>query len=248
MSRLSPDFMNAAVDLYQSEIPANSSANVPFDLFNTGPMITGADGRNFRGVQAGATNLVAGNLVAGPVTIANHLAKTASAASAIGSTTVTITLGATAATAGYYNRGYAIVLSGTGAGYSYQINTSSAAISSGVITLNLLDPIIVALDTTSTISLIPHQYTNVVQNPSTPLGTPVGVANWILPATSFGWIQVFGTAAVLSQGGITIALGVAPSSSTAGAVAVVAATTADIGTAIVTSTDGQVAPVFLRIG
>jgi hypothetical protein len=249
MSRLSPNLMNAPVDQFQSDLPSNTSANVLFDGSQTGPMITGSDGREFRWVQAGASNLVAGNLVAGPVTIANHVAKTPSAAAAVGATTVTITLGSTAATVGYYNRGYAVVVSGAGAGYSYQINTSSAAISGGVITLNLSDPLIVAWDASTTaVTLIPHQYTNVVQNPTTPLGQPVGVANWILPATSYGWVQTFGTTAVLSQGGITIALGCAPSTSTPGAVAVVAATTSQVGTAIITSTDGQIAPVFLNVG
>ena len=64
------------------------------------------DGREFRYTLAGATALALGKLAQAPTLVANHQVVAIAAAVAVGATTVTATLGATAATADQYVGGY----------------------------------------------------------------------------------------------------------------------------------------------
>lgn len=182
------------------------------------------DGRTFRYVKAGAVALVPGKLQQSSATVANHQNVTVYAAAAIAATTVTATLGATAATLNQYAGGLMIVNDETGQGYSYKIKGNNAVDASGVITITLEDPLIVALDTTSQISLVANPYNGVIVNPTTPTGVPVGVAVYPITATYYGWIQVRGLCSLLNDSNTAVGLGLAPSQSVAGAVKTQAAT------------------------
>ena len=67
--------------------------------------VTG-DGREFHYVQAGGTALVPGKLQQASAQVANHQNLTPTAATAVGDTSITVTLGGTAATANQYLGGW----------------------------------------------------------------------------------------------------------------------------------------------
>jgi hypothetical protein len=162
-------------------------------------------GRVFRYVKAGASALVAGNVIQSPAIVANHLANTPPAV-AVGATSFTYTPGATAGAANLYDGGYMQVSVTPGLGYTYPIETHLAFGSATAFTLNLKEPIQVALTTSSRVGLIQNKYKGVIQLPvTTATGTIVGVATYVIAAAEFGWIGTWGTFSVLTTG--TPALG-----------------------------------------
>ncbi len=208
------------------------------------------DGRTFRYVKAGAVALVSGNVLQSPAIVANHVNLTPTAAVAVGDTTITVTLGATAATANQYSGGYVVIEKGTtGAGQSLLIKSHPAAASSATLTLTLSDPFLVATSGTVTASLVQNNYSGVIQAPVTTLtGTPVGVAVGAIPAASFGWICSRGITGVTADGIITVGtVGVAVPSAAAGAAKVMAATLFQIGTFCKTTIDTQVTPCYVTL-
>ena len=213
-----------------------------------GSKVVSDNGEVFRYVKAGGTALVAGTLQQSPAEVANHTNITVAAAVAAGATTVTATLGATAATANQYAGGLMVVNDVDGQGFSYRIDKHDAVASAGVITLELEDEIKEALTTSSQITLVPNQYNGVIQNPTTATGVPVGVAITDIAANEYGFIQVWGPVACLNDGGTAIGLGVAPSGSVAGALATVAATTNQIGSAMTAGIDTEYRQVMIKIG
>jgi hypothetical protein len=228
-----------------------------------------ADGRKFRyaavnaltggptGTIAGVT-LVTGNVLQAPAQIANHLALAPTVAQAVGDTSFTVTLGATAAFANQYAGGYAIVSTTPGNGFAYLIKGHPAAAASAVLTLNLSDAIQVATTTASRIDLQQNMYSGVIQTPvTTATGATVGVAvNPIAaPASSstvnvqnFGWIQTGGPAAVLITGtpavGNTICGG---NTAAAGAAAITSGTLNNIGYMLSTGVSGKNNAAYLTI-
>lgn len=175
------------------------------------------DGRKYRYARAGGTNLVAGNLLQSPAEITNHAGLTPTAA-AIGATSVTVTLGATAATANQYAEGYLVTSTTPGHGYAYKIKSHPAADASATLVLTLEDPLIVALTASSTVDMCLNPYAGVIQSPTTETGVPVGVANYVMTTLYYGWIQTSGIASVLCQGTLAIGETAVVSNGTAGAV------------------------------
>lgn len=226
-----------------------------------------SDGRELVLVQNGGTAIVAGKLYQGPVAVgANHqnLAVTAfSAASNSSNATVTVTLGGTLATANQYQGGYAIVVTGTGNGQTLRIASHPAGTSSGSVVVNLEDNPAVALDTTSTISLVYLPYgsangtgvsTNgVVLASHTSLVQPVGVSLYAIPASTstvaeYGFLVTRGASACLVHGTPAIGLDVGASASVDGAVdAYAVATGARVGTAIITGVDTHYMPISVQL-
>lgn len=209
-----------------------------------------SDGRTFRYVKAGASALVPGDVIQSPAIVANHVNLTPTATAAVGDTTLTVTLGATAATANQYAGGYLVIEKGTtGAGQTLLIKSHPAASSSATLTLTLSDPFVVATSGTVTASLVANNYSGVIQAPVTTLtGTPVGVAVAAIPAASFGWICSRGITGVKADGAITVGtVGVAVPSAAAGAAKVMAATLFQIGTFCKTTIDTQITPCYLTL-
>lgn len=203
------------------------------------------DGRTFRYVKAGAVALVPGDVQQSPAIVANHVNLTPTAVAAVGDTTFTVTLGATAATANQYAGGYLVIEKGTtGAGQSLLIKSHPAAALSTTLTLTLSDSFQVATSGTVTASLVQNLYNGVIQTPVTTLtGTPVGVAVGAIPAASFGWICTGGVTGVKADGVITVGtVGVAVPAAAAGAAKVMAATLLQIGAFTKTTIDTQVTP------
>jgi hypothetical protein len=214
------------------------------------------DGKTFRFAKMGAVAGVVGKVYQGPPRVSNHL-NCAVAAAAIGDRTVTVTLGATAATLNQYAGGYLVTRDGTGEGRYHRILSNPAADASAtcVITLHPDYPIKVALVAggTSEVSLIPDPYLNVIVAPTTLTNVAVGVTvsapTVASGATPYCWLQESGIASVLVNG--TWVLGETLVSSTAVAGALMpaaAATSGEIARAIDIAADTEYGLAKLTIG
>ena len=226
------------------------------------------DGREFVLVQNGGTALVSGVMVQSPASIgANHtgLAVVGLAANnPIGSTSITVTLGATLVTANQYAGGYAVVSAGTGIGQTLKIASHPAAALSANVVLTLEDPLSVAITSTdSKISLTLPQYgsqngtdvttSGVIVCPTTLTGRPIGVTVYPIPASTttvptYGFIQTSGAVACLNGAGTAIGLDVMPGGSVAGSVVTyVAATSSRVGTATVAGENTKAQLINLQL-
>lgn len=235
-----------APQTFSGDILTNSSLR-EMDL---GAKIIGNDGSEYRYCKVGATALVPGKLYDGPAVVPNHANCSVAVAAAIGATSVTITLGNTAATANQYEGGKMIVNDVTGEGYTYYIKSNPAANASAslVVTLDPATPIAVALDTSSQVTLIPNQYNGVIIHAATETGTPVGAAFTAVTANYYGFLQTRGAIALL-QDSSAGALGqsVAASTTTDGAGTVGTGALVPIGTYISTGVSTEYNAVFLAI-
>lgn len=217
------------------------------------------DGRELTLVLAGAANLAQGKLMQDVAIIANHQNLVVTAVSAYNVTTglpatVTVTLGGTAATLNEYQLGYAVVTSGTGLGQTLQIQSNPAqASTTGALVVTLADAPNVALDTTSTISLIPQPGNGVIINSTTRTGQARGVTLYPVTAANYAFLVSKGTTSCLIDASAPAAgAPISPSSATAGAVgqtryATNVVTDAVIGKGIVATTSAQYQPVTVDL-
>lgn len=261
MSSLRPDIMVNPADLFIQT--GNVAGTVPYmtQVPELGVRSVTGDGREFRYIQAGASNLIIGELEQNAAPSANLIDVTAVAA-AVGALTTTLTISTgTAITAGQFSGGsfttYGTVA--TGGGQMLKISTNSAVTASGTsITITLEDPVQVAITTAATVTIMPPQYSGIIQCPGTVTGTPVGIALGVYPNPSttlngltalyYGWVQVKGIANARISGTPAIGTGLAaPTSGTAGELMVTAATLNDIATNLKTGVDHRYGPVDLRI-
>ena len=158
------------------------------------------DGRVFRYCEVGGSNIAAGAIVQAPAGVANHDMDLAIATAASGVTSLTVTLGGTAATANQYKDGYLYINDGTGQGSVYKIKSNAAGDSGGtcVITLDEEDGTVTAVTNGDTIvGLSVNPYSNVIISPTTVSNIAVGVAPRALTTEYYGWLQTWGPAAVL---------------------------------------------------
>lgn len=206
-----------------------------------------ADGaRKFRYVKAGGTAIVPGKLQQSPAAVDNHK-NLACAAAAIGATQVTVTLGATAATANQYAEGYLIINDATGEGYTYKIKSHPAAALSTALVVTLEDPIVLALDTNSEASLVANPYNGVIVNPTTGSAAPIGMGIYPIPAGEYGWVQTFGVVSGLADGALAAGAQLSASNAVAGAVESEVAGQANIGRAIVAGVDTEYRAIFIDL-
>lgn len=96
---------------------------------------------------------------------------------------ILVTNGATVLGENKYAGGYAVVSAGTGIGQTLQIASHEAAANAATFVVTLIDPIQVTLDATSKISLIASPFANVIINPTTNTGIPVGVTLYPVQAS-----------------------------------------------------------------
>lgn len=188
-------------------------------------------GNAYRYVKAGGTALVVGTLLQAAAEATNHQNLTAPA-SAIGVTSVAVTLGATAATANQYAEGWMVITVTPGVGYKYRISSHPAADASASLTVTLDDAIQIALTSSSRIDLLRNPYNAVIVYPTTATGAAVGVAVYPIAASSFGFIQSSGSAVILSDGGSTVGTNVSASNATAGSVEAAVTAQAFVGVAM----------------
>jgi hypothetical protein len=183
-----------------------------------------SDGRRFRYAQVGATDTVAGSLYQGAAPVTAHLANTPPAV-AIGAKSFVYTPGAAAGAANLYAEGYLQVDTTPGNGYTYQVSGHAAISSSTAFTLNLVDPIQIALTTSSRVGLMPNAFKNVIVAATTVTAAAQGVSPCVIGDTEYGWLQTWGPCSALINGTPGVGIGVVSSATTAGAfdVAAVAA-------------------------
>lgn len=207
------------------------------------------DGSVYRYVKVGATALVAGKLYDGPAEVANHQNLTCAVAAA-GATAITVTLGATAATANQYAGGYIVINDVDGQGYTYGIKSHPAADGSATLELTLADGESVqeALTTNSQATLVPNQYNGIIIHASTETGVPVGVAVDDIAAGSYGWVKSGGTVSVLQDAAAAdVGKSVGASTTTDGSVTANDGTLREVGVMLATGVSTEYNPVFLTI-
>lgn len=216
----------------------------------------GSDLRKFRLAKNGAVALVAGRLLQSSLPIADH-ANMAVAAAAVGATTITVTLGATAVVANQYAGGYVYVNDAgadvTTEGYMYRVQSHPAADLSTAVVLTLAadTPIKIALTANSQLTLLANPYSGVLVHASPPTANLVGVAPVAVAANAFFYVQVAGPCAVLQQGTLIIGDLCAPSATVDGAVMPSAALETDgpsVGRVMTVNADGEEAAIWLALG
>lgn len=250
MSTLKPDLLVNSQDLF-AQI-ANTSTTVPYttQVPPLGARAVTGDGREFRLCQAGATALVIGTMQQSAAPQSNLVDVTAVAA-AVGATSITLTISTgTAIAAGALSGGYFQTYGTTanGGGQNLQIASNTAVSASGTsITITLADPVITAITTSATVNILWPTYASVIQVPTGITGTVAGLAVTSLPISYYGWLQVKGVANALIQGTPAINLGLVCSTTTAGALGVEAATTAQLAQNLKTGVDGRYGPVNLLV-
>lgn len=163
------------------------------------------DGRRFRYALNGAVALAPGKVTVAAAVVANHINRTVSTSNTVGSTQVGVNVGATAVTANQYADGYLVMNDAAGEGINYKIeNHTTHASGSAAITVNLSDPVKVALTaSTSEASLIANPWSAIIIAPGAIAHRPVGVPNVDVTASYYCWVQTRGDCAVLSDGVVT---------------------------------------------
>ncbi len=169
-----------------------------------------SDGREvILGQASAATTVAPGKLYQDAATVANHqnIAVTAfQAYSANGNVPakVTVTLGATAATANQYAGGFVVVNDNTGEGQTLRIASHPAADQSASLVITLEDAPNTALDATSEVCLVTPHGKNVIIGPTTVSGAAFGVGLYPIAASSYGFFTSKGLTAGLAQGAIVV--------------------------------------------
>lgn len=191
---------------------------------NPGEGVQLADGRKFRfSVVNGSTALVAGSLNLPAAEKTNHYEINPTAAITNFTTVnqVTVTLGATAATANEYWNGFLVFSSGNNQGIEYQVSYNPAASSSGSLTLTLFDFLQNSVATSDTVDLVHNQWVNVVQSAAASASQTTrgaGVAMVSASANYGVWLATKGIAPCIADGTVAVGTDLVASTSTAGAV------------------------------
>ena len=150
--------------------------------------------------------------------------------------------------------GFIGIRTGAGQCYQYQIKSHTAISSNSAFTMNLYDPIKVALGSTASCCLIRNPYKDVIVAPTTATGAVAGVSVMVVTANYYSWGQTWGlglgysdtTYPVAAGGGVTRSAGTAGYIS--GITTVAAAThSAILGEAINAGTADQATPVMWKI-
>ena len=160
------------------------------------------DGREFKYVLNGSGAITSGNLTSSAAMIGNHDMDLTTAAASVGDTSITVTLGGTAATEDQYADGYIYTNDGTGEGQIYRIASNPAADSSATLAVTLAsnDAVSVALDSTTESGLAVNPYSGIVVSPTSVTNRTLGVTATDIAANAYGFVQTKGLASVLVSG------------------------------------------------
>lgn len=169
------------------------------------------DGRMFRYVLVGDTQLVPGDIIQGPAVVANDYdTVVVDSESAVGATTVTVT-GESTTAASYYAEGWMHVnkavstAAGRGQVYRVKDNVLFATSAGKVITLYDWDPIRQTLAAADEIGLTPNAYRGVLQAPTDTLTCMiVGVAVRDVTDAQYGWVATRGLCAVAATDDLVV--------------------------------------------
>jgi len=223
---------------------------------NLGELVELADQRKFRYAKAGEA-LTLGYLAVAP-TPKTDLHTLAVLTGALNSKTITFTNAATtdidtAAEVAYFSEGYVVVAYSTGIGQTLKIKDLEAVATGAVGTINLFDPISVALATTSKIDIVQNSYNGCLMEVlvgNLPAGVPLIT---ITAAGDYGWLQTRGVCALAADNTIAAATDIVADGDDAGKVDGISETIGTtvaqhkVGKTIVSVTDTYSHAVFLMI-
>jgi len=193
--------------------------------FPAGSKLVLPDERAYRFTENDGTAEVAGTLYQSALPIANATETVVNVATAAGATSLSSTLGGTAAAVDLYAEGTVHTNKTTGLGYAFRIKRAvasgdgHAAVSSGaVITVNLASPetLQVALTTSSELTYTQNRFRKVIIHASPPTAALAGVSPGVAAASRWYWSQTEGDAPVLASGTLIIGDFAVPSASTGG--------------------------------
>ena len=177
------------------------------------------DGRLFRyNFMDGA--VTAGKLLQTSANVANHDMDLVTAIAAIGATSITVTLGATALAKDAAKDGYIYVNDLIGEGQMFKIGPHAAVDSAGSFACPIRDEggVRTALDATSLCGIMYNPHNNVIIAPTTPTGDIVGLTVVDRADNTYGWGMINGRHPVWIYGTVIIGRAVTRSVTTAGAV------------------------------
>ena len=208
------------------------------------------DGRIFRYGQANGSCAV-GKICTVADLVANHEDRACNTF-AIGDTSVTVTLGATAVTENYYAEGYLVVNDDTGEGTAYPIESNPASSGSEDITVYLKQPIHTAAGADTTVTLVANPWRDVATSAGdSKVDIGAGVPLITVTDNYYAWFQTGGMCPVLSNATVPVAgQPVCVADTTAGSVEPrAAATDGTVGRAVtgLTYTSGEYNPIFLTM-
>ena len=217
-------------------------------LHPLGTMGATRDGRVYRYGEAGGADLDPGKLTVAATQVGNHANIAVQAAAAVGASQVTVTLGATAASANDYADGYLAVNDAAGEGIAYLVSGHPAADASADLVVALHEDLEVALTTSSEVSLIKNPMKDAVISATDQADLPVGVPNVTIASGSFGWFQTRGVCGVLADEAVTAGLTVTIGTGVAGAVeALDGAGEPDVGKALQAGVDTEYRVIYLHL-
>ena len=196
-----------------------------------GRFIDFQDGRRFRYCQAdGAITkghvCTTANVVANDNTVTQTGMTVDLSNGYIGKKVINVLLAA-ATTANLYEGGYLTIEGGTGLGQMFKIKSNKAGGASVAVPceLTLYDPILVALDATSIITLTKNKYKDVVVGAATTVvGSPIGVPLISITDNYYFWAQTRGYCPIVvdDDGALTVGMEVVMGGGDTGAVVVCA--------------------------
>jgi hypothetical protein len=178
------------------------------------------DGRVFAYAKNGAVALAAAKITQSAVPDTNAHDEAMPGAVALGATNLSVTFGGAIAQDAYKD-GFMHVNDGTGEGHIYRVkgHPAATAANSYTVTVQLHEPIRVALViTTSLVTFTKHPQDAVIVYPTTGTSVPAGVPLIPVTAAYYFWNQVKGPCPILTDGTVVIGQHVRVSDGTAGAV------------------------------
>jgi hypothetical protein len=174
------------------------------------------DGRKFRYAKMGEA-ITMGYMTQSPAIDSATVKMAVTAVAAIGAKKIAFTHAATTSTANEYAEGYVTISFGTGIGQTLKIASHAAFTNGGASELFLEDPLIVALDTTSKISLAHNPWNGVLMDTSV-VTCPTGGALRSFTTQYYGWLQTRGVFGAFAHSAGSAGVPVICDATTAGAV------------------------------
>jgi len=165
-----------------------------------------ANGDEYVYCKNGAATLAPGKLIQSVAGVAGHLNEAVAAAVAVGANVITVTL-TTGVTANDFAEGYIHVNDAAGEGHTYRIYSHDTAADTGVCTFTIYGSVIVALTTSSevTITRNPCSAVIVTAGGAYPTAKVVGVPQRSVTIAYYFWAKKKGFSAVLAAGTVVVA-------------------------------------------
>lgn len=154
------------------------------------------DGRTYRYAQAGGVELDPGLLCMAIDITTLHEDRDVNTFVA-GDRNITVSIGATAITAGEYEEGFVNITDAAGQGILYAIAHCPAADASTDVVITLEEPIVIGAAAATTVTLIRNKYRDILVTDGVEEDLPVGVPNVTVAVDFYAWVQTGGYCSIL---------------------------------------------------